>query len=44
MQGRLTEFCILFLCPLDGEQFKVSQSGGILADPLIWRYNIGVMW
>lgn len=22
MQGRLTEFCILFLCPLDGEQFK----------------------
>ena len=26
MQGRLTEFCILFLCPLDGEQFKVSRS------------------
>lgn len=28
MQGRLTEFCILFLCPLDGEQFKVSRSCG----------------
>lgn len=24
MQGRLTEFCILFLCPLDGEQFTLA--------------------
>ena len=39
MQGRLTEFCILFLCPLDGEQFNLSRSCGERANAGTRRRN-----